>query len=173
MDIIEEGQSPPARAAHDSGQNMSVAPAKPAAPTRPADALHATSGPTIAHLFARLPTTPAAPALQAPTPARDEPATATRRVLLHPAIIPLLSPPLALPDQAIRKRYGHLNVHDAITPLLSPPLACPCLEASKGASYPGLRYYSPWYHSWVGVPSEPNLTHCTAVTPPPILEKAQ
>ena len=124
-------------------------------------------------LFARLPATPAAPALQAPTPARDEPATATRRVLLHPAIIPLLSPPLALPDQAIRKRYGHLNVHDAITPLLSPPLACPCLEASKGASYPGLRYYSPWYHSWVGVPSEPNLTHCTALTPPPILEEAQ
>ena len=75
---IKQGQSPSARPAHHRGQNTSVAPARPAAPTRSAGVPLATSGAMIASFFVRLQTTPAARAPQAPTVALEEPATATR-----------------------------------------------------------------------------------------------
>ena len=64
-DSMEHAQSPSARVAHHgSGENAAVAPGKPAASTRPAVAVLATSGTTIAPFFVRPQTNPAAPALR-------------------------------------------------------------------------------------------------------------
>ena len=54
----EQGQSPSTRAAHHRGQNTSVAPAKPASPTRSTGVPAVTSRATIASFFVRPQTTP-------------------------------------------------------------------------------------------------------------------
>ena len=146
---IEQGQSPSTRAAQYRGQNESEAPAKPAAPTRPADAPQATSGATIAFFFARPHTTPAIPASQGPTAARDEPATAARAApgtaaSAAPATVSAVPAPPVTPQASVLAlsppgSFTQCDVdttlyflRDAITPLLSPPLV-PALVPAMSA----------------------------------------